>query len=155
MVWKASQFVGVGIAKFPYDNTYVVVVQYQPPGNINTPGKFRRNVPVPTFAKSGGTLHESNVVANAHVNRDNDMNRNAEDVFASSNVIETENKIASEYHEKHPDLNAITKEIQTATKSKPCLDPGRSQFGLDPDRSQSGLDPDRSQPGLDPNKCNN
>lgn len=122
MVWKASQFVGVGIAKFPYDNTYVVVVQYQPPGNINTPRQFRRNVPVPTFVKSSSKLHESNVVANDNQNRDNnDLNRNAEDEFVSNNFFETDNDITNEHPEENPDLNA--KQIQTVESGEPSLDP--------------------------------
>lgn len=46
MIWKSSKFVGVGISKFPYHDTYIIVVQYQPPGNINTVKEFQRNVPV-------------------------------------------------------------------------------------------------------------
>ncbi|XP_060590569.1 uncharacterized protein LOC132745635 [Ruditapes philippinarum] len=59
MIWKSSKFVGVGIAKFPLDNTYVIVVQYQPQGNINTPAHFRRNVPSATAKKT--PVFESNV----------------------------------------------------------------------------------------------
>lgn len=44
MIWKSSKTIGVGLAKFPYHDTYVIVVQYQPPGNKNSPDQFRQNV---------------------------------------------------------------------------------------------------------------
>jgi hypothetical protein len=59
VIWKSSKFVGVGIAKFPLDNTYVIVVQYQPQGNINTPAHFRRNVPSATAEKT--SVFENNL----------------------------------------------------------------------------------------------
>ena len=45
MIWKSSKLVGIGIAKFPGRNTYVIVVQYFPAGNTNSSGDFQENVP--------------------------------------------------------------------------------------------------------------
>ena len=57
MVWRSTTTVGVGIAKLPYRDTYVIVVQYQPPGNTNTPEEYRQNVhPVINF----GTVEHVN-----------------------------------------------------------------------------------------------
>lgn len=87
MIWHSSQFIGVGIAKFPYDNTYVVVVQYQPPGNINTPGKFRLNVPVP-IARKNPKLKE-----NCALDDEPSINDTLENEFKS---VKTESELATD-----------------------------------------------------------
>ncbi|KAH3792201.1 hypothetical protein DPMN_145692 [Dreissena polymorpha] len=44
MIWKSTNQLGVGVAKYPYHDSYIVVVQYIPPGNFNTEEDFRQNV---------------------------------------------------------------------------------------------------------------
>jgi len=47
LVWNASKFIGIGIATTPDYSTYVVVVNYRPPGNYEDKSMMRTNIPPP------------------------------------------------------------------------------------------------------------
>ncbi|XP_045191293.2 uncharacterized protein LOC123548119 [Mercenaria mercenaria] len=142
MIWKSSQFIGVGIAKFPYNNTYVIVVQYQPPGNINKPGMFRRNVPVPIIGKNTGS--ESSKPGGKHSNKNStdfdNRSRELKHSFSLPNDLskmETADPFDDEEEEylKDKETKSSRNNIETADKNN------KNKTG-DLDQIISGLDID-------------
>ncbi|KAL4218954.1 positive regulation of epithelial to mesenchymal transition [Mactra antiquata] len=85
MIWKSSKVIGVGISKLPFHDTYIIVVQYIPSGNVNTSKKFRQNVPAPISSNE------------RQVSKSEDDLTDTEDVFYTNadvkNVDKTSNVI--------------------------------------------------------------
>lgn len=86
MIWKSSRTIGVGLAKFPYHDTYVIVVQYQPPGNKNSPDHFRQNVLRP-LVESEGLHSKASKAVDSPVRCEESLKT---DLVLDSNVIQSQ-----------------------------------------------------------------
>ncbi|XP_052806912.1 uncharacterized protein LOC128236099 [Mya arenaria] len=108
LIWKSTTEIGVGISKFPYHDTLVVVVQYSPPGNHNIPKEFQENVCPPKPIRGPKELKE-NICPPIHTSAPNEFQKNA------SPSTQSEKQKASEKIECVPKHKHTPKECQENT----------------------------------------
>ncbi|WAR30414.1 GAPR1-like protein, partial [Mya arenaria] len=108
LIWKSTTEIGVGISKFPYHDTLVVVVQYSPPGNHNIPREFQENVCPPKPIRGPKELKQ-NICPPIHTSAPNEFQKNA------SPSTQSEIQKASEKIECVPKHKHTLKECQENT----------------------------------------